>query len=119
MNTIPEKDNDGNQIYLPAPPGTFPQTPPYSNDTGGFAIAWGLDDKIKTPRSYQINFSIGRELPRNTSLEIAYVGRISRNLMTQRDLMMPLDLVDTKSGTHYFAAARRFSELARAKTPVV
>ena len=118
MNDIPEKDNEGNQIYLPAPPGTFPQTPPYSNDTGGFAIAWGLDDKIKTPRSYQISFSIGRELPKNTSLELAYVGRISRNLMTQRDLMMPLDLVDTKSGVHYFAAARRFSQLARSKTPV-
>jgi hypothetical protein len=38
--------------------------------------------------------------------------------MTPRDLMMPLDLVDTKSGAHYFAAARRFSQLARAKTPV-
>ncbi|MBP1598665.1 MAG: hypothetical protein H6Q05_4042 [Acidobacteria bacterium] len=118
MNVIPETDNDGNQIYLPAPPGAFPQTPPYSNDTGGFAIAWGLDDKIKTPRSYQINFSIGRELPWNTSLELAYVGRISRKLMTQRDLMMPLDLVDPKSNVHYFAAAKRFSELARANTPV-
>jgi hypothetical protein len=36
-----------------------------------------------------------------------YVGRISRNLLTQRDVMQPLNLVDKKSGIDYFTAATR------------
>src|SRR5439155_8732561 len=46
--------------------------------------------------------------------DISYVGRFAHRLLAQEDLAMPLDLVDPRSGIHYFAAARRLSELAEA-----
>ena len=60
---------------------------------------------MKTPYAYTFDFSIGRELPRKFSLQLAYVGRLGRNLLTQRDLRQPLDLVDPQSGIDYYAAA--------------
>jgi hypothetical protein len=117
LHTVPTTDNAGNPIFLPAPPGAFPQTPPSSLDSGGFNIAWGLDNSIKTPYSYTFDFSIGRELPKQFALELAYVGRISRNLLTQRDVMQPLNLVDRKSGIDYFTAATRMSQLYRQGIP--
>lgn len=113
LHTIPQTALDGSAIINPAPPGAFPQTPPFSLDNGGFAIAWGLDDTIKTPYAYTVDFSIGRELPKQFAFELAYVGRFAHNLMTQRDLMQPLNLVDKKSGIDYFSAATRMSELYR------
>ena len=35
----------------PAPKGGFPVTPPYTLANGGAAIAWGLDNGLKTPYS--------------------------------------------------------------------
>jgi hypothetical protein len=101
-------------FFEPAPPGTFPQTPPLT----GQAITWGIDQSIKTPYAYAIDFSIGRELPKRFSLQLSYVERLGRNLLTQRDLRQPLDLKDPKTGIDYFAAATRLSQLARQGVPV-
>lgn len=120
MHTIPTTDlgcpsNSGvpQQILLPAPPGQFPQTFPSSLDTGGFAITWGLDNKIKTPYSYTFDFSVGRQLPKNFALEVSYVGRMSHWLWAQSDLAMPLDLVDKKSGLDYFKAITALAKVYR------
>ena len=96
------------------PPGQFPQTP----NPAGEAITWGVDQSLRTPYAYTIDFSIGRELPKQFSLQVSYVGRLGRNLLTQRDLAQPLDLVDRSSKVDYFAAATALSKLARAGTPV-
>jgi hypothetical protein len=96
------------------PPGQFPQTP----NPAGEAITWGVDQSLKTPYAYTIDFSIGRELSNGFSLQVSYVGRLGRNLLTQRDLAQPLDLVDPASKVDYFAAAAALSKLARAGTPV-
>ncbi len=98
-----------NQVFLQAaPPGAFPQTPnPFAQ-----AITWGVDQSIKTPYAWAVDFSIARELPKKMSLQVAYVGRFGRNLMTQRDLRQPLDLVDPKTGIDYYAAATALSQLA-------
>jgi hypothetical protein len=117
LHVVPTTDNAGKQILFPAPPGQFPQTPPSSLDSGGFNIEWGLDNSIRTPYSYTFDLSIGRELPKQFALELAYVGRISRNLLTQRDVMQPLNLVDRKSGVDYFSAATRMSQLYRQGIP--
>jgi hypothetical protein len=106
VNVIPTNANDGSTLFLPAPPGGFPQTPPYTTDTGGFAIAWGMDPNIKNPYSYTFNFGFARDLGHNFSIEAGYVGRLSRHLLTQSELMMPLNLKDTKSGIDYFTAAK-------------
>lgn len=123
MHTIPTTDlgcpknnNVPGQMLLPAPPGTFPQTFPSSLNTGGFAITWGLDQNIKTPYSYTLDFSVGRELPRGFSLQVSYVGRLSHRLLTQSDLAMPLDFTDKKSGIDYFKAVTALAKVYRAGT---
>jgi carboxypeptidase family protein len=94
LNTLPPT--------LPAPPpGGFPATPPI----GDVAIYQSIDSGITTPYHHVFNAVVGRDLPGNFALEVAYVGRRARNLLIRRDLAMPLDLVDSKSGVSYFEAA--------------
>lgn len=114
INAIPTTDLLGlYDPFLPAAP-----TNPFSPPPLGNAITWGIDQSLKTPYAYTIDASIGRELPRGFSLQVAYVGRVARHLLTQRDLMQPLDLVDTKTGIDYFAAAARMSQLGRQGVPI-
>src|SRR6516164_8174558 len=65
-----------------------------------------MDPNIKNPYSYTFNFGFARDLGHNFSIEAGYVGRLSRHLLTQSELMMPLNLKDTKSGIDYFTAAK-------------
>src|SRR5579863_5632666 len=101
----------GNAQFFQSNPqgGAFPQTP----NVFAQAITWGVDQSLKTPYAYAMDFSISRELPSKFSLQLAYVGRLGRNLLTQRDLRQPVDLTDPKSGIDYFTAATRLSQLAR------
>jgi hypothetical protein len=114
INNIPQFNSPPTGIAAvpflqPAPSGGFPQTPPL------FAQAnlWGTDDTLKTPHAYAVDFSIGRELPKRFSLQLSYVGRFGRDLLTQRDLNQPLDVVDPKTGIDYYTAAAALSKLAR------
>lgn len=109
VNVIPTYNQSGVKVFLDPPPGQFPQTPA----NGSQAITWGVDQSLKTPYAYAFDLSIGRELPDKFSLQLAYVGRLGHNLLTQRDLRQPLDLVDPKSGIDYYTAATRLSQLAR------
>jgi len=95
-------------LQMPPPPG-FPQTPPIAAQ----ANLWGIDDTLKTPHAYAADFSIGRELPGRFSLQFSYVGRFGRDLLTQRDLNQPLDVVDPKTGIDYYTAITAMSKLAR------
>ena len=104
-------------LVLPAPSTQYPVTPPADLDSG-FAITWGLDDKLKTPYSHAFDFSITRELPGNFVVEAAYVGRLGRRLLQQLDLAMPLNLVDPQSGMDYFTAATMLAQAADAGTPI-
>jgi carboxypeptidase family protein len=110
VNTIPKYTLGGLQILPDPPPGQFPQTPGSLSQ----AITWGIDQSIKTPYAYTFDFSIARELPDRFALQFAYVGRLGRNLLTQRDLRQPLDLVDPNNkALDYYKAATRISQLAR------
>jgi len=106
MNVIPQTDYAGNPILLPDTGSGFPKTYPLGNG----AITWGLDDKLKTPYSYTIDFAVSRELRSGFSLDFAYVGRLSHRLLAQSDLALPLDIYDKKAGIDYFNA-----EIALAK----
>jgi hypothetical protein len=115
INTIPTcgpVDNcadPANQVFFqPPPPAMHPPA-------GLQAITWGLDQSIKTPHSWAIDFSVGRELPRKFSFQVAYVGRLGRNLLTQRDLRQPLDIVDPMTGIDYFSAATALAKVAKAQ----
>jgi hypothetical protein len=115
LTDIPTTLFDGVTPFAPpTPTGGFPFTPPAAGS--GLGIYWGLDDQIKTPYSYVLDFSIGRDLPKNMHLDVSYVGHLSHRLLAQEDLAMPLDLVDKKSGVSYFKAANRFSQLSASGT---
>ncbi len=101
---------------VPIPHG-FPYTPSIDQNTFGLAIAWGIDNHLRTPYSHVIDFSITRELPHSFVLEATYTGRFARHLLQEIDLSQPLDLVDTASKTDYFAAAQMLSKAAYAGTP--
>ena len=109
INQIPVFGPTNQQFFEPAPPGAFPQTPPPL----GQAITWGVDQSLKTPYAWAFDFSVARELPKRFSLQVSYVGRLGRHLLTQRDLRQPIDLVDPKTGIDYFAAATRLAQLAQ------
>ncbi len=100
--------NDVPATYPAAPPGEFPQTP--AQYAG--VITSALDSSIKTPYAHSFNVVVGRELGGDYSFEAAYVGRLGRNLLIRRDLMMPLNLTDAASGVDYFTAARQLIQAA-------
>jgi hypothetical protein len=114
LSQVPCCSPDGTQL-LPAPPGGVPFVFP---DQGtGLGIYFGLDDTIKTPYSYALNFSIGQQLSRNMTLDMSYVGHLGRRLLSQYDLAAPLNIRDPKSGVNYFQAASRMSQLGAQGVP--
>ena len=103
INTMPP--------HMPAAPaGGFPQTPPVRAGI----ITGSIDDTIKTPSAHTVSFAIGRQLGADFSIEAAYAGRFGRDLLVRRDIAMPLNLVDTRSGMDYFTAAQQMINAAQA-----
>jgi hypothetical protein len=113
LNIIPTVDNCGAPIFVPAPPANYPQPFPSNPAPGSGAITWGLDSQIKSPYAYTLDLAIQRQLPSGFTLNVAYVGRLSRKLLAQDDLAMPLDPYDQKAGIDYFKAATALSKLYR------
>lgn len=97
----------------PPPSFTFPATPV----GGSLSIARGIDQSLKTPYSYAVDFSIQRQLPGKMTLDVAYVGHFAHRLMVLDDVAEPMNLVDPKSGVSYFAAASRLSAMWRQNIP--
>jgi len=117
FNTIPTVDVAGNQVYEPAPPAKFPETPPTSFATGGFCICWGVDSSLKTPYSYALDLSYQRQFGKNNSLEVAYIGHLGRRLLVQEDVAQPMNLTDTKSKVTYFQAVQALAKLYDSPNP--
>ena len=95
------------------PTGGFPVTPPNANQAGGFAIYWGMDDKIKTPYSMSLDLSFSRELKGGFVFEAAYVGRFGRRLLQESDLGQPLNLYDPKAKIGYNQALTALAKIYR------
>lgn len=118
LHDIPASSLNG-VLLAPAPAGGFPATPPTSVlGQPVQQISWGLDDQIKTPYSETVDLSFTRELPAGLVFQASYVGRFAHRLLQQRDLAMPLNLTDPKSGMTYFQAAQIFAKAAATGTPV-
>ena len=119
LSNIPTNDLAGNQLFASAPAATFPQTFPsgLNGDTGSYAVYFGMDNKIKTPYSYTLDFSVGRDLGHNFVLDVAYVGRLSHRLLSQEDVAAPLDLIDSKTKIDYYTAVTALAKLYRAGVP--
>jgi hypothetical protein len=89
-----------------APSPTFPVAYP-----NAFAITSSLDDRLQAPYTMNLNFSIGREFGHGWFVQGAYVGRLSRHNLIQRDLAMPTNLRDPKSGQTYYQAVTQLQTL--------
>jgi len=98
---------------VPSPHG-FPYTPSVDPNTYGLAIAWGIDNHLKTPYSHVIDFSLTRELTHNFVVEATYTGRFAHHLLQEIDLSQPLNLFDPKSKMGYFTAAQKLDVAAYA-----
>ena len=106
VNEIPEG------LLQPTPPApSFPQVIPLQ-PTGR---ATSLDTSLTTPYSYAIDFSVARELKGGFSVEAAYVGRLSRHLLSSQDVGQPLNFKDPKSGVDYFTAVQALAKLYEQK----
>jgi Carboxypeptidase regulatory-like domain len=118
LYNIPTSSASGPLVGAP-PTGPFPVFSPSGAATpGGFAITWGLDDKLKTPYSHVIDFSITRELPSNFVFEASYVGRFAHRLLQEEDLAEPTNLYDPGSKTTYFQAAQALARNYYAGVPI-
>jgi hypothetical protein len=93
-----------------APPGGFPQTPPIHAGI----ITSSIDDTLVTPSAHMVSVLIARELSGNFAIEGGYIGRFGRDLLIRRDLAMPLNLVDNKSGMDYFTAVQQLIKATQA-----
>jgi hypothetical protein len=93
-------------ILTAAPKGGFPSTYP-----DNFAITNSIDDKLKAPYTMNMNLSIGREFSHGFFVQVSYVGRLSRHSLLQRDLAMPTNLRDPKSGQTYYDAMSQLATL--------
>lgn len=100
-NSLPNIDNGG-----AAQTQTYPFTAPQYN----FAITWGLDNKLKTPYSESLDFSIQRQTVGGFTIEASYVGRLGRHLLQSLDLAEPVDFVDPQGGGDYYAAGTALSK---------
>lgn len=104
---------------LPAAPAVkFPSKFPGAGSAGSFAITNSIDDTLVTPYSMSFNLSIQRELAKDMSFEIAYIGRQGRKILTNADLAMPLDLFDPQSQDFYFSAVNKLIDLYQSNTPL-
>jgi hypothetical protein len=110
LSTIPAFAAGGCQTPPCPLYGLPPQSFPVALPAGAFAIEWGLDDRLKTPYSHVVNFSIARELPRNFVIEAAYTGRFAHRLLQEEDLAQSLNIRDPQSGVDYFTAATMFTK---------
>ncbi len=108
LTTIPS-------VLLPAPPRlSYPRVP----DLNGFLIDTLAEPSLRPPFTMNMNFQVGREFSSGWYLQAAYVGRLSRRSLVQRDLAMPTNLRDPQSGQTYFEAASILGAQALAEVPV-
>jgi hypothetical protein len=80
----------GNYPALPpSATGGFPYTPPaIAAITGTFL---GISPDLKTPYSIMLNANYSRSLPGKLTLEVGYIGRLSRRLLMEGDVYTPLE----------------------------
>jgi hypothetical protein len=85
---------------------------PYpTSGAGSFAITSSLDDKLKAPYTMNLNFTVGRDFSHGFFLQGSYVGRLSRNTLTDRDMAAYTNLRDPKSGQTFYQAINQLATM--------
>ena len=105
------------------PVRSFPLVTPLVEDNLSFprqrpadmalVIETSLDEEIKSPTNYMWNLTFERELPKGLVIQASYIGRLGRGLLLSRDVMMPNNLRDPKSGMDWYTAAGMLEDLRR------
>lgn len=96
------------------PPVSTTQSFPFTPNSSGFQIYWGIDNVMKTPYAEEFNLSFQHQFPGGFVFEQAYVGRLGRHLLQQLDVAEPVDYVDPNGGGDYFTNARVLSKMVDA-----
>ena len=96
---------------VPAPGPSGLGAPYPTSGAGSFAITSSLDDKLKAPYTMNLNFSIGRDFSHGFFVQVSYVGRLSRNTLTDRDMAAYTNLKDPKSGQTFYQAMHQLATM--------
>jgi hypothetical protein len=89
---------------------TFPQRQPADNS---LRIETSLDEEIRSPVNFSWNLTWERRLPKGLVVQTSYIGRIAHDLLAARDVMMPNNLRDPKSGMDWYTAAGMLEDIRR------
>ncbi len=82
-------------------------------------FSFQVDPSIKVGRNYAADLSVQRELPGNLLLEVAYSGRLGRDLPQSMSLgQSPINFKDPASGQTFAQAFDAVATALRAKTAV-
>lgn len=90
---------------------TFPLNQPLDNAR---RIETSFDEELVAPLHYNWSVTFERTLPKGLAFQAAYIGRAGRNLLATRDVMMPNNLRDPKSGADWYAAAGILEDIRHA-----
>ena len=86
-----------------APPGGFPYTPPDVSAIAG--TFYGINPNLVAPYSVLLNATVSHQFKHDFTLDVSYVGRLSRKLLAQQDSFSPLIYFkDPKSGQTWVQA---------------
>lgn len=124
LQTDPRFTNLTTPPVAVVPPVVTRPITPFTDSTGfpfgvqGDQFIHAVDPKFKTPYEDVFGLSVQRELPANTLLEVAYVGRLGRRLFAQADGAQIVDFKDLASGQGLIAAFNNVAAQVRANPPV-
>src|SRR6266481_2561666 len=87
---------------VPVPPAV---SSPIIPGIGGEILSFAVDPNFKVGKSYSFAFTVQRELPGNMLMEIAFIGRLGRDLPNSVDFdSAPYNFVDKASGQSFAQA---------------
>ena len=109
--TTAPRYNGGALPALPAAPaGGFPFTPPDDHAISG--TTFGISPSLVAPYALLTNIALSHQFNHGFTMEVGYVGRFSRQLLSQQDINTPLLFFkDTKSGITLAQADTSMSQL--------
>lgn len=89
---------------------TFPLNAPMDNAR---RIEQSFDENLVAPIHYNWSATFERTLPKGLAFQASYIGRAARNVLATRDVMMPNNLRDPRSGMDWYAAAGLLEDIRR------
>ncbi len=98
---------------LPQPsPGGYPFTPLDNRAISG-GLVYGMNPRLVAPYSFLLNAAVSHQFAKSYTIEVGYVGRLSRKSLLQQDIYSPaLYFKDAQSGLRLIDAAKGLRTVA-------